>query len=459
MRPNVDETASHACRGPVMARSGRREILRFGLAGLAGLGLGDLLGAQSASAAGVAGRKDTAVILVWCHGGPSHLETYDPKPDAPAEYRGPFGAIPTNVAGVRISELLPRQAKVADRFSLIRSVLHRGICHQQGLQTLLTGKEELVLKQKPDHPDAFCVLAKMRERPGDALPVHVGIPPLPYGGAAYLGAAYEPFVVSGDPNSPTFEVPNVRLKDGAERQRLERRVRLMHSIDGARRMLEDDPLAAARDRHYEAAVDLLTSGKAREAFDLSREATALRDRYGRTRWGQSLLLARRLVEAGVGAVVVSLLGVENGIIGSWDDHAVNADCFKAMQQRAPIFDQAVSALIQDVYDRGLDRRVLILVTGEFGRTPKISHAEGRPGRDHWPHAMSILVSGGGLRMGQVIGATDARGEFVEERPLSPNDLLATLYRHLGVDPSLELTDRSGRPVRILDRTEGIRELG
>src|SRR5438105_2223827 len=196
------------CPGPVR----RREILRFGLGGLAAFGLPELLAFQAAGAPPAA-RKDTAVILVWCHGGPSHLETYDPKPDAPEEYRGPFKAIETSLPGLRFSELMPRQAKLAHRCALIRSLRHRAICHQQGLQTLWTGHEELVLKNKPDHPDCFCVIAKARERPGETLPVHVGIPNLPYAGPAYLGPGYEPFVVSGDPSQPTFEVPNIRLKD------------------------------------------------------------------------------------------------------------------------------------------------------------------------------------------------------------------------------------------------------
>jgi hypothetical protein len=453
---------SNTCAGP-SPWGGRREILRFGLA--AGLGLPDLLrlraGAAGVPAGGPGVGKDTAIILVWCHGGPSHLETYDPKPDAPAEYRGPFGTIETSLPGLRYSELMPRQAKIAHRCSLIRSVHHRGPCHDSGMQTLLSGHEQLVNRfGNPDHPDCFCVASKVLEEPGRALPVHVGMPPLAYSGPAYLGPSYAPFAVRGDPNAPNFEVPDIRLKGTAGQERLQRRLRLVSSIDAVRRDLDRDRDVVARDRHYGAAVDLLTSRSAQEAFDISRESETTRDRYGRTRWGQQLLLARRLVEAGVTAVTSSFFGLEKGMSSNWDDHAVNWDCFKAMQERAPVFDQAVTALIQDVYDRGLDKRVLVIVTGEFGRTPKISYdaASGRPGRDHWPSAMSILLAGGGLRMGQVIGATDARGEYVDQRPLHPNDFVATLYQHLGIDTSYEVVDRSGRPFPILDRSAPIPEL-
>ena len=446
-------SASYLCPGPVS----RRELLRFGLGGIAGLTLPDLLRMQSASAAG-ASRPDTAIILVWCHGGASHLETYDPKPDAPAEYRGPFKAIETSVPGLRYSELMPRQAKLAHRTSLLRSVVHRGICHQQGLQTLLTGHEQLVLKNKADYPDVMCVVNKVRERTGDALPASIGIPPLPYGGAAYLGSAYEVFSVQGDPNAPKFEVPNLQVAAPYGGERLSRRVRLLGDLDTARRDLAQNAEIAARDRQYGAAVEMLTSGAAHRAFDLAAEPDQTRDRYGRTRWGQSMLLARRLVEAGVSAVTVSLFGVEKGIASNWDDHAVNWDCFKASQERSPVFDQGVSALIEDLFDRGLDRKVLLVITGEFGRTPKISYTNGKPGRDHWPHCNSILLAGGSLRAGQVVGETDARGEYVTERPISPNDLLATIYRHLKIDPAREFLDYSGRPIRILDRTEPIVEL-
>jgi uncharacterized protein (DUF1501 family) len=432
----------------------------MGLAGFATLSLPELLAAQArATEARKETPSDTAVILVWCHGGPSHLETYDPKPDAPSEYRGPFGAIDSSVPGMRLSELMPLQAKIADRFTLLRSFHHRAFCHQQGLQTLLSGHEQLQLRNDPEHPDLFCVANKVRQRPGDQMPAYVGLPPLPYSGPAYLGPGAGAFAVHGDPNAPDFQVPNIRLEGANAIPRIERRTRLVHGLDAARRDLEASRDARARDQHYQAAVDLLTSGRMERAFDLSKEPTALRDRYGRTRWGQSMLQARRLVEAGVGAVVVSLFGVENGLFGNWDDHAVNCDCFKAMAQRAPIFDRAVSSLISDVYDRGLDRKTLIIVTGEFGRTPKVNNADaGRPGRDHWPHAFSILLSGGGIRTGQVIGATDSRAEYVDENPLEPNDLMATIYRHLGIDPMREFPDHTGRPIRLLDRIEPIRGL-
>jgi len=439
------------CGGPVS----RREILRAGVAGIASLGLTDVLRLQAAADDA---RPETAVILLWLHGGPSHLETYDPKPEAPTEFRGPFKAIATNVDGMRVSELLPRHARIADKFSLIRSIRHRGICHQQGLQTVLTGKEELLLKQKPDHPDAFCIVNKLREQPGQTLPHYVALSQLPYSGAAYLGLAYEQFIVSGDPNDPKFAVPNIGLRDPRARERLNGRRRLLAELDAVRRDLETHPMAAARDRFYEQAAQLITSDRAAAAFDLSREDPKLRDRYGRSRWGQQCLLARRLVEAGVSAVTVSMFEVEKGMASNWDDHAVNWDVFQAMAQRAPVFDQAAAALIEDIHERGLDRRVMVIVMGEFGRTPRISYSDGRAGRDHWPHAMSVLVAGGGLRAGQVIGATDARGEYVSERPLSPNDLLATLYRHLGIDPSQTLMDRIGRPTPILDRVEPIAEL-
>lgn len=442
--------AARNCEGPSGIGIGRRELIRFGFGGL---GLAELSRQRSLAAA----PPDTALIIVWLHGGVTHLETWDPKPDAPVEYRGPFGAINTSVSGLQFSELLPRQAALAHRMSVIRSVVHRGICHQQGLQTLMTGKEQLVLKNKAEHPDCTCVIGHHRQPTTRRLPANVGMPPLPYGGAAYLGAGEEAFVVSGDPNQPTFQVPNIAVAD-KQRPRLERRVRLLQGVDSTQRALWENPEIAARDRHYHAAVEMVTGSEARSAFSLEQESAATRDRYGRTRWGQQLLLARRLVEAGVSVVTCSFFQVEKGVAGSFDDHAVNWDCFQAQKERAPVLDQSVAALIRDLHDRGLDRKVMVVVTGEFGRTPKISHVDGKAGRDHWPYATSLLVSGGGLRMGEVIGATDSRGEYVVERPVSPNDLLATIYRHMGIDPERHLVDHSGRPVAILDRKDPIPEL-
>ncbi|MCC2669741.1 MAG: hypothetical protein K0Q72_2212 [Armatimonadetes bacterium] len=352
------------CPGPRAFGRSRRELLRFSLAGLGGYAL-DHLCQQRAEAgeAQLATRSDTAVLLVWCHGGPSHLETYDPKPDSPAEFRGPFGAISTNVAGVRLSELLPLQAKLADKYTLLRSVHHRGPCHDSGLQTLLSGHEQLVNRfGNPEHPDCFAVSARFRYRTGDVLPPYVGAPPLDYTSPVYLGPSCAPFAVSGDPNAPNFEVPNLALSAPGARERIGRRSRLLSRVDDVRRDLVRAEHAVARDRQYHAALDLITSGKARTAFDISQEAETTRERYGRNRWGQQLLLARRLVESGVSVVTTSLYGIEKGMASNWDDHAVNWDCFKAMQERAPVFDRAVSALIHDLYDRGLDKRVLLIVT-------------------------------------------------------------------------------------------------
>ena len=426
----------------------------MGLAGFGALSMTDLLRARAEAKAA----PDTAIILVWLHGGASHLETYDPKPEAPSEYRGPFGTIKTNVPGIEISELLPRQAKLADKYALIRSIAHRGFCHQQGLQTLLTGHQQLVLKQKPDHPDLFCIGNKIRQRPDQSMPPYVGIPPLPYGGAAYLGPSAEPFIVSGDPNAPKFSVPNIGLKDPKFERRVHRRLALRDSVDEMRRDLDGYAAVRARDPLYDQALSLLTDKRVARAFDITQEPDRMRDRYGRHRWGQQLLLARRLVENGVSLITSSFFGIEKGMSSNWDDHAVNWDCFKAMKERAPVFDQAVAALIEDLHERGLDKRVMVVVTGEFGRTPKISYTKGRPGRDHWPRALSLLISGGGIKTGQVIGATTPTGEDVDERLIHPNDLLATMYRHLGIDTHLQFKNHKGQPIPILDRSAVIEEL-
>lgn len=441
----------------------RREILRAGLAGMAGLTLPELLRLKALAAP--ARHGSTAIILVFLHGGASHIETYDPKPLAPAEYRGPFGPISTSVPGLDLCELLPRHARLADKFTLVRSMVHTGFCHGIGQQQMFTGHEIREFKPKSEHPEFLAITNRLRMQPGRTLPNYVGVSPIPYLGAAYLGPAYEAFAVNGNPNAPDFKVPNVGLGDAGRQDRLRRQIDLRERLDRLRADLDLANNMQAMDSFEEMAWNMLTSPEAVAAFDLAREPEALRERYGRTSWGQQCLMARRLVEAGVDLVTVTLAGPEAGRVQNWDDHAVNHHVFDAMQKRAPIFDQAVAALIEDLHDRGLNRRVLTIVTGEFGRTPKISYAADsasgamQPGRDHWPATTSILFSGGSVQSGQVVGATDRRGEQVVERRIGPADFLATVYRHLGVDAAgIAFDDFSGRPIPILNGGAPVPEL-
>jgi uncharacterized protein (DUF1501 family) len=461
-------TPANPCPGPL----GRREFLRFGLAGLGCLTLPELLRRRAEAGPGRP-REDKALLVVWLHGGASHLETYDPKPDAPSEYRGPYRPIATRVPGLRLSELLPRHAQLAHRFTLLRSLAHTGPCHDSGPQQLFTGFPITVNRAKPDHPDLFAIVDQRRADPSRPLPNNVGVPPIPYLGAAYLGAAHEPFAVHGDPNDPRFEVPNLGLKDAAQVARLEGRAGLQQRLDQLSRRAEATAATGAFDAFQAQALNVLTGPEARRAFDLSLEPDRLRERYGRNTWGQRCLLARRLVEAGVDLVAATLNGPLCGRVQNWDDHAVNHHVFDAMKYRAPFFDQAVAALVEDLHERGLDRRVLLVVGGDFGRTPRISYAASsgggvasgaagvmQPGRDHWPHAMSFLFSGGGIAEGQVVGATDKRGEHPAERRLGVGDFLATLYRHLGIDAErAAVRDPAGRPVPLLQQGGApIREL-
>jgi uncharacterized protein (DUF1501 family) len=453
-------TPGTRCPGPLH----RREFLRLGLAGLGGLTLPELF-RRRAEAGPNDPRRDTALLVVWLHGGASHLETYDPKPDAPAEYRGPYGSIATRVPGLRLSELLPRHAAVAHRFTLLRSLAHTGPCHDSGPQQLFTGFPITVNRPRPDHPDLFAVADRLRADPSRPLPNNVGVPPIPYLGAAYLGPAHEPFAVHGDPNDPRFEVPNIGLKDAEHVARLDGRMRLRQRLDRLGRQAEQAAAEGAFDAFEGQAWNVLTGPQARRAFDLGLEPDRVRDRYGRNTWGQRCLLARRLVEAGVDLVAATLNGPLCGRVQNWDDHAVNHHVFDALKYRAPFFDQAVAALVEDLHDRGLDKRVLLVVGGDFGRTPRISYAAStgagvasgaagvvQPGRDHWPHAMSFLFSGGGIAEGQVIGATDKRGEHPADRRAGVGDFLATLYRHLGIDADhATVRDPAGRPVPLLQQ--------
>jgi len=460
----------------ITKQTSRRELLRMGLCGFSGMTLSQLM--QSRAVAGTASKQErTAVILVWLRGGCSHLDTWDPKPEAPSEFRGPFKVIDTNVPGIRVTELLPRLSKMADRYALLRSVAHTGGGHPAGSLQVLAGDPAPTDKTKPVYPDWMSIASYLRRDPSRALPNYVAVNPVDrydsftIAGPTYLGPSFEPFRVTGDPNSPKFEVPNIGMP--ADRQgRFRQRLSLKQKFD--RLPLDRDPTGfmQAVDQFDAQALNLLLSKEARSAFDLSQEPDKLRDRYGRNQWGQQCLMARRLVEAGVDVVATEFDGPLCGRVANWDDHAVNHHVFQAIKYRAPFFDQAVSALIEDVYSRGLDRRVLVVVTGEFGRTPRISHvassgggvasgAKGtvQPGRDHWPRANTMLFAGGGIRTGQVIGATDPRGEDPVERRVGPSDFLATIYRHLQIDyRRIAIPNFAGRPIPIVTHGKPITEL-
>ena len=464
---STDRRGVARCAGPI----GRREFLRVGLAGFGNLSLPGLFHLR-AEAASEPARPKTALIVVWLHGGASHLESFDPKPDAPSEYRGPYRPIATRVPGLQFCELFPHLAQVADRFTVLRSLVHTGFCHDDGPQQIFTGHPKQGRRLKPEDPDLFSIANYLRADPSRTLPNYVGVNPIPYLGSAYLGPSYDPFAVHGDPNAPTFQVPNLGTMPAGEVERLGRRIGLRKSLDGFRGDVDRSGNVQALDTFEEQAWNLLTGPEARKAFDISREDPRIRDRYGRNPWGQQCLLARRLVEAGVELVTVTLNGPMCGRVGNWDDHAVNHNVFEGMKLRAPACDQAVAALIEDVYLRGLAGHTMVVVGGDFGRTPKISYVASsgggpasaplgvvQPGRDHWPNANAMLFAGGGIATGQVIGATDKRGEQVVERRVGVGDFLATAYRHLGIDAgNITIPDLTGRPIPILQDGTPIPEL-
>lgn len=434
---------------------------------MGGLALGDLLRLRAAAADSGQPKTDTSVILIWLQGGPSHLETYDLKPGAPIDYRGECRPIETNVPGISVCEHLPEHAKVADKFNLIRSISHGFANHAGGAGRFLSGYNPLrPLDPLAQFPCLGPVVSKMLEgRRDPAMPRYVASATNVYGGgSASLGAAYLPFVVSADPNDPKFAVSNLSLSGGVK-DRLDDRRTLLDAFDEVRRDVDRSGVMSAIDKYNQEAVNLLTSDRAKEAFDLSKEDPKLRDKYGRHKWGQRALLARRLVEAGSSFVTMQMQnpGIAGGI-GNWDIHAVNGHLFDDTRARLPVYDRAIASLIEDIYDRGLDDKVMVIVSGEFGRTPRINSQKGtrsgvmQPGRDHYPAAMSVLVAGGGMQTGQIIGSTTSKGERPLDRQLDPNDLLATVYRHLGINHQEMVPDNSGRPIPLIPHGTPIAEL-
>jgi uncharacterized protein (DUF1501 family) len=429
----------------------RRGFLRAGLLGLGGLSLPDLLRARAAAkTASGSTPRDLSVILVWLDGGPPQHETYDPKPDAPVDYRGPLRPLSTCVPGIQVSELLPEHARMMDKMSIIRSMHHNNGDHFAAAHWMLTGYHgSNAVNLAAQYPSAGSIITKLKGAKTPGMPAYVGLPNTHsvglspgYHGAAYLGVAYNPFSADGDPNSDSYRVPNLSLPSGVTADRLDSRRTLLGAFDHARRDVDASGLMDGLDRFTQDAYAMVTSPSARAAFDIRKESPRLRDRYGRHQWGQSALMARRLVEAGVRFVTLTY--------GGWDFHS---SLEKGMHRVLPVLDKAVGTLVDDLHLRGLLESTVVIVMGEFGRTPRmnkagVAGADPIPGRDHWGEVMSVLVAGGGFAAGQVIGSSNSKGEVPRDHPITPADLLVTLYRQMGLDPQTSFMDRAGRPIAI-----------
>ncbi|HXD87300.1 MAG TPA: DUF1501 domain-containing protein [Urbifossiella sp.] len=429
----------------MLAFQSRRSFLQVGALAVGGLTLPNLLRLRAAQPA--AAKRKKSVILIWQAGGPSHIDMYDLKPNAPAEVRGEFKPISTNVPGIQIGEHLPNQAKLFDKLSVVRSAFHTNAGHGMGSQWMQTGYQATIEVNDNIYPSTGSVVAKMNGPNDPGLPAYVNLPrQVSFGKAAYLGASYNPFSPDSNPNDANFQVRNLKLPGRVNADRLERRKQLIHDLDTIRRDIDTKGDLDGLDTFYRDGLEMVTNAKAQNAFDVNKEPVRLRDRYGRNDLGQSCLLARRLVEAGV-----TFVTLQAG--GGWDTHGNN---FTELKRRLlPQFDLAVAALVDDLHDRGLSDDVLVMGMGEFGRTPKINKDAGR---DHWPGAMSVLYAGGGLKMGQMIGTTNALAEYPTSKPYTPGCVLATMYHALGIDHKHAFYDHAQRPLPILSEGEPIREL-
>jgi hypothetical protein len=402
-----------------------------------------------------AGKKPASCILIWMDGGPTHFETFDPKPEAPVEIRGEFQPMNTNVPGIQICEHLPKLASIADKYAIVRSVCHNQGNHGAGNHYMMTGAPPRIPVGcgafVSFHPSLGSVAAKERPAP-HGLPPYFSMPSMSRsGGPNFLGAKYAPFVVGGDPNNKHFRVRDVELPNGINDDRFQSRRDLRHLVDRLPRFSDPataDPVVAV-DEFFQQGVELITTPEAQKAFDIHSESDATRDAYGRNSFGQRALLARRLVQAGVPFVTL--------YDGGWDHHS---DLFGALKTRLPSWDQTVAALINDLDQLGLLETTMVIALGEFGRTPKISTLPGqsKAGRDHWANAMSILFAGGGTPGGQVVGATDRQGHSACERILSPENFVSTVYLKMGIDPDKVYYTPSGRPAHLVSDPTPIKEL-
>jgi hypothetical protein len=438
----------------------RRDFLHAGSLSVLGLGLPAM---EALAAAGLAGDRDINCILLFLVGGPSQLDTWDMKPEAPEEIRGPFKPIATKVPGVQVAEIFPRLATMMDKVSLVRTVYHTAAAvHDTGHQMMQTGR---LFGGGIDHPHYGCVVSKLKGSRNDTppyvlLPRPIGATGgnLPHGHTAgYLGKTFDPFILNADPNDRGFKVPDLLPPDYVTAVRETRRRSLRSAIDGAVGDFESSADARLLDSNFEGAFRLMSSRQAREAFDIGAEPAPMRDRYGRTRFGQSCLLARRLVERGVRFVTVNMFETVFNEI-TWDIHGSAPfspiECYK--NEVGPNFDNAYTALLEDLQRRGMLDTTIVLAFGEFGRTPKINPAGGR---DHHPACWTVLFAGGSIQGGRVVGISDETGYAPKDRPVSTAEIAATVYQGLGIDLAVELPGPQSRPLRLVDHgVEPIQEL-
>jgi hypothetical protein len=432
----------------------RRDFLHAGSLSMLGLGMTQMTALKAMGATDNT-KSDVNCIFLMLVGAPSQLDTWDMKPNAPAEIRGPFKAIKTNVPGIEISENFPRMAKHADKYSIVRGMYHTAAAvHDTGHQMMQTGR---LFQGGVEHPHFGCVLSKLQGPKGD-VPAHVLLPRpigntggnMPHGqNAGYLGKTFDPFVLNADPSDPNFRVPDMLPPDYLTALRVDRRKNWREAVDKAVNRFETSQDARLMDNTFHQAYTLMSSQKAREAFELHRETEATRERYGLNRFGQSCLLARRMVEAGVRFVTINMFETVFDEI-TWDIHGSKPfspiSCYKDLV--GPMFDHAYASLLEDLSERGLLKNTMVVACGEFGRTPKINPAGGR---DHWPQCWSILMGGGPLKGGTIVGASDEIGAYPKDRPTTPAEVAATVYKGLGIDLHTELPGAQGRPIPIVER--------
>src|SRR5438874_1105873 len=440
----------------------RRDFLQVGTLGALGLSLSQFAALKALGAA-APGSDEKSCIMIFNLGAPSQLDTFDMKPNAPAEIRGPFKPIKTNNPDIQISEIFPRHAKLADKFSLVRTCYHTAAAvHDTGHQMMQTGR---LFTGGINTPHAGCALEFLKGRRNE-LPAHIILPEMmgPTGGnlphgqdAGFLGKAFDPFVLNADPSKKDFKVPDLLPPSEIGEARLQRRKELRDIVDQTVRNFEASPNAQLMDSSFAAAYRLMTSAKAREAFDLTKEPEKVRERYGLTRFGQCCLLARRLIEAGVRFVTVNtFITVFDEI--TWDIHGSKP--FTSIQGMkeivAPMYDQGYSALIEDLSQRGMLDKTMVCNLAEFGRTPRINPAGGR---DHWPQCWTVYFAGGGVKGGRVIGRSDDIGAYPAERPTNPSEVVATIFHSLGINLETELPGPQGRPFPVVNSgTHEIKEL-